>query len=355
MTSSLQIQPVIMSGGAGTRLWPMSRAARPKQFLQLASGQSLFQETAMRLSGGGDVEFLAPVIVAGADHAGLIAAQLAEIGMAPAAIIIEPCPRNTAAVAAVAAQWTNAHRPGALILLAPADHHIGNAPAFRAAVAQGAAAAAKGAIVTFGIKPSEAHTGYGYIETGAPMTGGVAEVAAFREKPDRQTAEHYMGGGRHFWNAGIFLFAPDAMMAELGAFAPSIAREAGAALHGARPDGAVLYLDDARFSACPADSIDYAVMEKTKRAAVVGPLDAGWSDIGAWTAIQNDASDARIVAIDCDGTLIRTDGPFVGAIGVSDLIIIATGDAVLVAPKSRAQDVKKIIDELKARGREDLL
>jgi mannose-1-phosphate guanylyltransferase len=187
------------------------------------------------------------------------------------------------------------------------------------------------------------------------MTAGVAEVAAFREKPDHQTAEHYLSGGRHFWNAGIFLFAPEAMMAELGAFAPSIAREAAAALASARADGGIFHLDEARFSVCPAVSIDYAVMEKTSHAAVVGPLDAGWSDIGAWTAIEEDADDLRIAAIDCDGALIRTDGPFVGAIGVSDLIIIATGDAVLVAPKSRAQDVKKIIDELKARGRGDLL
>lgn len=355
MTARIQIQPVIMSGGAGTRLWPMSRAAHPKQFLPLIAGRSLFQETAIRLSGAGEVEFLPPVIIAGAAHGDLVAAQCAEIGMTPAAIIIEPCPRNTAAVAAIAAAWTNAHQAGALTLLAPADHHIADADAFRAAVANGAAAAAKGAIVAFGVKPSEAHTGYGYIEAGAAMTDGVAEVAAFREKPDHQTAEHYLRGGRHFWNAGIFLYAPETMMAELGAFAPSIVREAAAALSGARRDGAVLHLDEARFSACPADSIDYAVMEKTKCAAVVGPLDAGWSDIGAWTAIEQDKGDTRIATIDCDGAIIRTDGPFVGAIGVSDLIIIATGDAVLVAPKSRAQEVKKIIDELKARGREDLL
>lgn len=355
MTSRALIQPVIMSGGAGTRLWPMSRAARPKQFLPLFAGRSLFQETAARLSGGGDIDFLPPVIIAGAAHAELIAAQLAEIGVDAAQIIIEPCPRNTAAVAAVAGAWTAKHRPGALTLLAPADHHIADAPAFRAAVARGAAAAAKGAIVTFGVKPSEPHSGYGYIEAGAPIAPGVAEIAAFREKPDRQTAEHYLKGGRHYWNAGIFLYSPGVMAVELAAYAPAIAREAAAALNEAQIDGAVCRLDAARFSACPADSIDYAVMEKTARAAVVGPLDAGWSDIGAWTALAIDEKDSRVAAIECEDVVIRSDGPFIGAVGVSGLIIVATGDAVLVAPMDRAQDVKKIIDELRARKRDDLL
>lgn len=354
MTTRVKIQPVIMSGGSGTRLWPMSRAARPKQFLPLMSERSLFQETAERLSGSGDVDFLPPVVIAGAAHAGLIAEQLAEIGIVAAAIIIEPIARNTAAVAAVASAWTAKHQPGALTLLAPADQHIADATVFRMSVAKGAAAAMKGAIVTFGVKPTEPHTGYGYIEAGAPISDGVAEVRAFREKPDRQTAEHYLKGGRHFWNAGIFLFAPDAMTGELAAFVPAIAREAAGALADAKTDCGVTTLDAARFSACPSDSIDYAVMEKTARAAVVGPIDAGWSDIGAWTAISG-AEDARIAAIDCENVVIRTDGPFVGVVGVSDLIVVATGDAVLVAPKSRAQDVKKIIDELKARGREDLL
>jgi mannose-1-phosphate guanylyltransferase/mannose-6-phosphate isomerase len=355
MTRRAIVQPVIMSGGAGTRLWPMSRAARPKQFLPLVGDRSLFQETAQRLSGAGEVDFLPPVIVAGAAHAGIIRAQLAEIGVAPAAIVIEPMARNTAAVAAVAASWTAANHAGALILLAPADHHIANADAFRAGVARGAAAASKGAIVTFGVKPTEAHTGYGYIETGAAIAPGVAEVARFREKPDRQTAEHYLASGRHFWNAGIFLFAPEAMASELAAFAPSIRNEASAALDAARTDGAAIHLDASRFGACPSDSIDYAVMEKTKRAAVVAPIDAGWSDIGAWTSIASRNGDPLICAIDCEGAVIRSDGPFVGAIGARDMIIVATGDAVLVAPKSRAQDVKKIIDDLKARKREDLL
>lgn len=346
------IQPVIMSGGAGTRLWPMSRQSRPKQFLPLTGERSLFQETALRLSGEG---LSPPLIIAGAGHLALIEDQLAAIGIAPSQILIEPMARNTAAVAAVASAWTAGANGDALVLLSPADHEVADAPAFRASIMRGAAAASKGAIVTLGIRPVEAHTGFGYIETGASMADGVFEVAAFREKPDRATAERYVAGGRHFWNSGVFLFSPAAMDAELHAHAPAVRKAAAAALAAGARTGNALALDAAAFAGCPADSIDYAVMEKTRRAAVVAPVDAGWSDIGSWTALEALAGDARISALDCGANVIRTDGPFVAAIGVSDLIIIATGDAVLVAPKSHAQDVKKIIDDLKARGRADLL
>lgn len=333
----------------------MSRGGRPKQFLPLVREESLFQETVRRLSGVGEAEFLAPVIIGGAAHETHIRAQLAVIGVAPAAIIVEPMARNTAAVAAVASAWAAANAPAALILLAPADHHVADAPAFRRAIADGAAAASKGAIVTFGIRPNEPHTGFGYVEAGASLSARVAEVAAFREKPDLETAKRYVAGGRHYWNAGVFLFSPDAMDNELHAHAPSIRKAASAALAEARHSDGVIHLDAERFAACPSDSIDYAVMEKTKRAAVVGPIEAGWSDIGSWTAISSAQGDARIIAIDSDGAIIRTDGPLVGAIGVNDLIIVATGDAVLVAPKSRAQEVKKIVEDLKSRGRADLL
>jgi mannose-1-phosphate guanylyltransferase/mannose-6-phosphate isomerase len=352
MSSEPFIQPVIMSGGAGTRLWPMSRQARPKQFLPLTGERSLFQETALRLSGP---RYLAPVVIAGAPHRALVAEQLSAIGVAPAAIIIEPMARNTAAVAAVASAWTARSHENALVLLSPADHHVGDANAFRAAIARGAAAASKGAIVTLGIKPSEPQTGFGYIETGASVADGVFEVAAFREKPDRPTAERYLAGGRHFWNSGVFLFSPAAMDAELHAHAPAIRKCAAAALAAARESGGALTLDPAIFADCPSDSIDYAVMEKTRRAAVVAPVDAGWSDIGSWTALDALLDDVRVSALDCGANVIRTDGPFVAAIGVSDLIIVATDDAVLVAPKDRAQDVKRVIDDLKARSRSDLL
>jgi len=352
MTTLPLIQPVIMSGGAGTRLWPMSRKARPKQFLPLSGERSLFQETALRLSGG---QFLPPLIVAGEAHGALVRSQLAAVNVTPAAIIIEPMARNTAAVAAVAAAWTAKAQTNALVLLTPADHHVADAKTFRAAVLRGAGAAAKGAIVTFGIKPAEAHTGFGYIETGAEISSGVFEVTAFREKPDRATAERYVSGGRHFWNAGVFLFAPATMDGELHAHAPAIRRAAANALAaGALKDGAVT-LDPECFAECPADSVDYAIMEKTRRAAVVAPVDAGWSDVGSWTAVGPAIDDGRIAALDCGDNVIRTDGPFIAAIGVSDLVIVATEGAVLVIPKDRAQDVKKIIDELKSRRRDDLL
>lgn len=352
MNSSIAIQPAIMSGGAGTRLWPMSRQNRPKQFLPLTGGRSLFQETALRFSGPG---FLAPLIIGGGAHLPLIEEQLDEIGVAPAAIIIEPMARNTAAVAAVASAWAARAGDDRIVLLTPADHHVADAEAFRAAVRRGAVAAAKGAIVTFGVRPSEPHTGFGYVETGSPISDGVFEIAGFREKPDRATAELYVAGGRHFWNAGVFLFSPAAMDGEFNAHAPAIRLAAANALSAAAAAGPVLTLDAAIFADCPSDSIDYAVMEKTRRAAVVAPVDAGWSDIGSWTALEALAGDARIAEFDCAANVIRTDGPFVAALGVSDLIIVATGDAVLVAPKSRAQEVKKIVDDLKARKRHDLL
>ncbi|MDZ7627218.1 MAG: sugar phosphate nucleotidyltransferase [Parvularculaceae bacterium] len=352
MSMPISIQPVIMSGGAGTRLWPMSRQARPKQFLPLTGERSLFQETALRLSGEG---FLPPLIIAGVGHLALIEDQLAAIGVAPSQILIEPMARNTAAVAAVASAWTAREKENALVLLSPADHHVADAAAFRAAIMRGAAAASKGAIVTLGIQPLEAHTGFGYIETGAGMADGVFEVAAFREKPDRATAEHYVAGGRHFWNSGVFLFSPASMDAELQAHAPAVWNSAAAALASGSARENAVFLDASIFADCPAESIDYAVMEKTHRAAVVAPVDAGWSDIGSWTALEALAGDTKVAALDCGANIIRTDGPFVAAIGVSDLIIVATGDAVLVAPKDRAQEVKKIIDDLKTRGRTDLL
>lgn len=355
MTKRARVQPVIMSGGAGTRLWPMSRKARPKQFLPLIGERSLFQETALRLSSDAEIEFLPPLIIAGAAHLELVESQLAAIEIRPAAIIVEPCPRSTAAVAAVAGAWTERNASEALALLAPADHRMDDPAAFRSAIAQGAVVAAKGAIVSFGVRPTEPHTGYGYIEAGAPIAPLVAEVAAFREKPDRRTAELYVSGGRHFWNAGVFLYSPAAMAIELNAHAPKIRNEATAALDRAARDGAVIRLDIGHFERCPSDSVDYAVMEKTKRAAVVGPIDAGWSDVGSWRTLDSPSDSARIIALDCAGAAIHTDGPLVGAIGLKDFIVVATGDAVLVAPKDRAEEVKKIVEELRARGRDDLV
>ncbi|PQA88564.1 mannose-1-phosphate guanylyltransferase [Hyphococcus luteus] len=350
----MKIQPVIMSGGAGTRLWPLSRKARPKQFLNLAGDTSLFQETAQRLSDDGDV-FAPPLVIAGRGHGGLVAEQLGAVGIAPAQTILEPCPRNTAAVAAVAALWTARAAPDALILLAPADHHIEDAVGFRRAAARGAKAAAAGRIVTFGIKPTHAHTGYGYIQAAEEIGEEVFRVQAFKEKPDGKTAQTYLDAGGYYWNAGIFLFSPQAMISALEAHAPSILKGAGAALSEAQSQDGGLLLDEEVFSKIPSDSIDYAVMEKTDQAAVVAPVDVGWNDIGSWTEAASDPDSAGHMFEACRNVTARSDGPVIGAIGVEDLIIVATGDAVLVARKTHAQDVKKLVEELKRRGREDLL
>ena len=350
----MKIQPVIMCGGSGTRLWPLSRAARPKQFLKLATDKTLFQETVLRTHNA-DKTYLPPLIIAGAQHEAIARAQLAEIGVAPADIILEPLPRNTAAVAAVAAAWTAEHDKDALVLMAPADHYIADAERFREAIGKGAQAAAQGCIVTFGIKPDRPHTGYGYIQRGAPLTDAAFRVAAFKEKPPLETARRYLEDGGFFWNAGIFLFDAGAMLDALEALAPEIKDAAVKALdRSAASDGARL-LNEPAFAACPSISIDYAVMEKTDNAAVVAPVDAGWADIGSWSAVETGPQNENVIALNADNTIIRTDGPAVAAVGVEDLIIIATDDAVLVARRDNAEEVRAIVEELKKRGRDDLL
>ncbi len=350
----MKIQPVIMSGGAGTRLWPMSRAARPKQFLKLVTDKTMFQETALRVAPQTDDAFSPPVVIAGAGHGAVIADQLAEIDILPGEIILEPAPRNTAAVAAVASAWVEAHGEDALILLMPADHHIEDAARFRRAVSLAARAAEDGFIMTFGIKANRPHTGYGYIEAGETISDGVCRVAAFKEKPDKKTAQSYLDKGGFYWNAGIFLFRASDMLGELEKHAPEIRKAATDALAESVMSGAARRLDEDRFAACPANSIDYAVMEKTDRAAVVAPVDVGWTDIGSWSEVASQSGAPDIVDLG-DRNIIRTDGTVVAAAGVSDLIIIATGDAVLVARKDNAQEVRAVVEELKKRGREDLL
>lgn len=350
----MKIQPVIMSGGSGTRLWPLSRAAQPKQFLKLATDKTMFQETALRARDDSG-RFLDPVIIAGAGHKDLVIEQLAAIGVASAAVILEPCPRNTAAVAATAAAWTDTHRDDALILLMPADHHIADVDGFRHAVEKGAEAARQGYIVTFGIQPITPHTGYGYIEAGDAVSESVFSVAAFKEKPLSQRAESYLAKGGYFWNAGIFLFSAKAMVEELSVHAPDIINAVSTALKDTITDAGATLLDEGAFSECPSISIDYAVMEKTGKAAVVAPVDVGWTDIGSWSEVAPDENDARIIAHSCRNTTIRSDGPTVAAIGAEDMIVIATGDAVLVARKNNVQEVRAIVEELKKRGRTDLL
>ena len=352
MADDLTIQPVIMSGGAGTRLWPLSRNAKPKQFLPLVTERTMLQETALRFK---DAAFSDPIAICGEAHAAHISEQLAAIDIRAGAVITEPMPRNTAAVAAVAAAWTETNNPNALVLLAPADHHIEDAAGFRRAVREGAAAANAGEIVTFGIKATTPHTGYGYIKQGAELTNGVFKISTFLEKPTRETAERYLKEGGYYWNAGIFLFSPAAMMQELETHAPEILHHAKMALKDAKVENGVTHLDRGAFEKCPSDSIDYAVMEPTGKAAVVAPVDVGWNDIGSWTELPSAENETHIAAVDCSNTLIKSDGPFVGAIGLENMIVVATDDAVLIAPRDRAQEVKTIVEQLKKEERDDLL
>ncbi len=353
--TDIRIQPIIMSGGAGTRLWPLSRKARPKQFLPLVTDKTMFQETALRLKDTDNV-FLAPTAICGAAHATYIKQQLASLDMEPSAIITEPAPRNTAAVAAIAALWTARENPDALVLLTPADHHIADAEGFRTAALKGAQAAKDGSIVTFGIRASEPHTGFGYIEAGEKVMDSVYNITSFREKPDLDTAKSYLADGGYFWNSGIFLFSAAAMLNALKEHADDILQQAQAAFTAATIDDVLISLDKDEFSKCRSDSIDYAVMEKTDKAAVVAPVDVGWSDIGSWTALPTDVCDEEITAaIDCENTLIRSDGVFVGAIGLKDMIVVASKDAVLIAPRERAQEVKAVVERLKKSDRDDLL
>lgn len=343
-----RILPVIMSGGAGTRLWPVSTETEPKQFHAFGGGDSLFTATIRRVSGThGALSFAPPVIAAGAGHLDLVKAHLAAAGAAASAIVLEPEPKNTAAVGAMAAILAREIAPGALVLLLPADHVIADAPAFLAAIAR-AAPVARERIVTFGITPDRPETGYGYIKAGTELATEVFAIDSFREKPNQQTASAFLAEGGYAWNAGMFLFDPDAMLEEFAA-APAIRDGALQALaHAARRDGAI-YPDATAFAAIPSVPLDIAVMEKTRRAAVA-PCAIGWADVGSWSEIwrlaEKDAAGNALqggaAVLDGANNYVRGDGLKVCVAGVSDLIVIATADGVIVAPRARAQDVKAL-------------
>ena len=352
MTDARRITPVILSGGSGTRLWPLSRSARPKQLLSLTHELTMLQLTAARTADGS--RFAPPMVVANAAHADLIEDQLKAVGVTPSPLILEPAGRNTAPAIALAAL---AAEPDALLLVMPSDHVIQDVPAFRDAVERALPLVEQGWLATFGITPDQPDTGYGYICRGEDLAPGVHRVARFVEKPDRATAEGYLAEGCYSWNGGIFLFQASAYLDALRAHAPAMLDAVGLAMDGARADGARLWPDAEAFAASPSDSIDYAVMEKADRVAVV-PVDMGWSDVGSWDALhalaaKDDAGNSRhgeVLSIDTSGCLIRTDGPLVAAVGVSDLIVIATGDAVLILPRGSSQDVKRAVEQLKSQG-----
>ena len=344
----MTIVPVILSGGSGTRLWPMSRPEMPKQLLALTAEETMLQLTAKRAHGEA---FAAPIIVANARHADHIDEQLAAVGSAPQAVILEPVARNTApaiALAALAAEGEDA------LLVMPSDHVIADVAAFHAAIEAAMPLVAEGWLVTFGIAPDAPETGYGWIRIGEPLSNGVHRVASFVEKPIRERAEEMLASGDHAWNGGIFLFRADIFLGELSAHAPGMLTAAQDAMSKARREGTRIYPDEVAFGASPSDSIDYAVMEKAERVAVV-PVAMGWSDVGSWDALHaisdtdgdGNAHRGEVLAIDVRDCLIRTDGIRISAVGVSDLIVVASGNDMLIMPRGRSQEVKKLIEAMK--------
>ncbi len=352
------ICPVVLSGGAGTRLWPLSRALHPKQLLPVAGAQSMLQATLARVAGASG--FGAPVIVGGEAHRFMIADQLAAIDVTPRAIMLEPAGRNTAAAIGLAARQVAAGDPTTLLLVMPSDHVITDAAAFRAAVDTARPAALAGHLATFGITAKHPETGFGYIEQGEPLAGmpGVMTVARFVEKPDLTTAQAYVADGKHYWNSGIFLFSAGSYLDALAQYAPDIAASIDAAMSGATTDGSFVRPASDAFLRCRSTSIDYAVMEPSDRAAVV-PVDFAWSDVGSWDALwaisnhdaHGNAIGGDVVAIDSGNNLLRVeDGPMIAAVGCEDMVVVSTRDAVLVVPRARAQEVKGIVDQLRAAG-----
>jgi len=351
-----KIIPVILSGGSGSRLWPLSREAYPKQMLPLAGEATMLQETVARVRD--PARFAAPIFIANQEHRFIIAEQMRAMGLGDATIVLEPEGRNTAPAVAVAALAAARRDPHAAILVMPADHVVADPAAFAAAVDAGARAAAGERLVLFGVQPSAPATGYGYIHVGAPLGEDAHAVRGFVEKPDLGRARDYLASGAHLWNAGIFLLPVGLVLSEMARFCPEVLAQAKAALDGARRDLDFVRLDAESFRACPSISIDHALMERTERAAVV-PVDMGWTDVGSWSALwEIGAKDADgnvavgdVVAEGAKGCYLRSAGPLVAALGVEDLVVVATGDVVLVARKDRDQDVKRIVERLKAQGR----
>jgi mannose-1-phosphate guanylyltransferase / mannose-6-phosphate isomerase len=350
------IYPVLLCGGSGTRLWPLSRKSYPKQFAALTGSESLFQASARRLCGAG---FAAPTVITSSDFRFIVTEQLAEAGIDPGAILIEPEGRNTAPAVLATALYLAAKDPEALMLVAPSDHVIPDAAAFREAVALAESAARQGTLVTFGIQPDRPETGYGYLELSAAAGAGIVPLKRFVEKPDAETAVKMLAQGSFLWNAGIFLFSTRAIIAAFETHAPDLIGPVREAVETAQPDLGFLRLAAAPWAKARDISIDYAVMERAQNLAVV-PFTGTWSDLGGWDAVWREtgpdtagnALSGPAIAIDCENTLLRSESPTLELVGIGleNIIAIAMPDAVLVADMRRAQDVKKAVAALKDKG-----
>jgi mannose-1-phosphate guanylyltransferase/mannose-6-phosphate isomerase len=355
---TLQFLPVILSGGSGTRLWPMSRKLLPKQFLPLLSQHTLFQETALRVASMPGCE--SPIVVCNDEQRFLAAEQLREIGVEAAPMILEPVGRNTAPAIAVAALAARERNPQALLLVLPSDHTITRPDAFRKDALVALQLAQSGYLATFGIVPSSAETGFGYIERGPALAGGACKVTSFREKPDRTAAEGFVASGRFLWNSGMFAFSADKYLAELERFDPAMLGAVRNAYANSQRDLDFLRLDKETFARCPSNSIDYAVMERTLDAVVV-PSDPGWSDVGTWQALwaispkdgAGNVASGDVQLHETTGCYVRSESRHVAVIGVEELVIIETGDAILVMSKEHSQDVKQAVARLEAGARNE--
>jgi len=354
------IVPVILSGGSGTRLWPLSRSLYPKQFINFFSGKSsLLGATLRRISGPG---FSAPIVICNNDHRFFVREELDRAALQPKAIILEPVARNTAAAVAVAAIAAADKSPDAVIAVMPSDHEVKDGEAFAAALKRAASLAAHGNLVLFGIVPTNPNTGYGYIRRGEPLedASGGYRVDAFVEKPNAATAEKYLAQGGYFWNSGIFVLHARTFLAELANLAPEILEAAHNALNAASVDLGFLRLDLASFARSPNISIDYAVMQKTTKALMI-PIDVGWSDVGSWSSLwdtaardaQNNAVEGDAILLDTQNCLVHSERSLVATIGLKDLIIVDTPDALLVADQQRSQEVSTVVGRLKELNRKE--
>ena len=357
--SDSRITPVILSGGSGTRLWPVSRESFPKQLWPLTSEQTLMQETALRARGAG---FAAPIVVCNHEHRFLIAEQLRATGVADARLVLEPVGRNSAPAIAAAALLAAEDDPDSLLWMLAADHAITDIDALHRALGAAAVAAHAGRFVTFGMHPTGPETGYGYIERGDPVCSapGVHDVIRFVEKPDAVIAARLVADGRHLWNSGMFVFTARTLLAELEEHAPDVLPPVRRAVAARRADLDFIRLDEAAFSSAPSISLDYAVAERTRHAAVV-PADIGWSDVGSWSALwelgtrdaAGNVSVGDVVLENARDCYVRSDGMLAAVVGLTDAVVVVTEDAVLAMHRDQAQNVKKVVDRLKAAGRHE--